>query len=512
MATPKSGRHFAPSMAGDATQVSTPAGDETVAWQGDAVEQSGAAAPAPAPTPASQAPAGRPGPVNPLVAAREAGAGRAQGSASDARPMPTSALYDMSAAQQMQAVDGQGRPLKSFDTSFNERRSLRRTLLIVLIVIAALAALVVGGFLFLRQQARTQATEAITAAIQRISDADVVVAPLDEAIGSEISSSTVSQALTDAMLSSTTASNALTDAAKKADEADSKRVLLTAEQTEVIDAIKGSVAARRSMLEIGRTLLASDTEVAKALESLDAAYASISAVNDKVRQSQDSYNAYSDAAGRGDDLSGFDLWATVDIDNQAVTDITNAQASVAAAKEAFPDADYTALENYLSTRLAELQVIVAFDTAVANDDQDGANAMVDQLNQAADASAQAATSVPGTSRDLVRDAYAVVTSGQSEQYDAARSQCVENDAVIRAFLGTDDADGTAPLLAASSEGDAAAGASSGALESGAPAAADPASGEVAPAETGVAGDGVSATSGQVGEPAAEPAPDAENAA
>lgn len=390
------------------------------------------AASAPA-TPATPAPATPSGPINPLVAAREAAA-----NVQDAPSAPRAGVTQAFAGVQ----PGQEVPMRSFDTSFGEGGHPRRTLLIVLIVILVIAAVAVGGFFIFRENVRTQATENINAAIQRLSDADAVIVPLDEAIGSEISSSTVSQGLTDAMLSSTTASNALTDAESRAKQAEQHRALLTEDQTQVIDAIKGSVTARRSMLEIGRTLLATDNEVSDALTSLDAAYASIESANAKVQQALDLSNAHF-AAGDAD--SGVDLWAIVDLDNQAITDITNAQGSVAAAKEAFPDADYTSIETYLTTRLAELQVNLSFDTAMANGDEEGALAMNDQITQAADASTQAAANVPGTARDLVRDAYAVVTSGQSASYDEARSACASNDEVIRAYLGTND-DGTVPTL------------------------------------------------------------------
>lgn len=387
---------------------------------------------APAPKPATPS-----GPINPLVAAREAAA---KAPAPDASPAPRAGVTQTFAGVQ----PGQEVPMRSFDTSFGEKGHSRRTLLVVLIVILVIVALAVGGFFVLRGYVRTQATENINAAIQRLSDADAIIVPLDEAISSEISSSTVSEALTDAMLSSTTASNALTDAETRADQAGKYRELLTEDQGQVIDAIKGSVSARRSMLEIGRTLLATDKEVSGALTSLDAAYASIESANAKVQEALDLSTAYFAA---GDQDSGVDLWYIVECDNQAIAHITDAQNSVAAAKEAFPDADYTALETYLTTRLAELQVNLTFDTAMANGDEESALAMNDQITQAAAASAQAAASVPGTSRDLVRDAYAVVTSGQSTSYDEARSACASNDEVIRAYLGTDD-DGTAPSLGA----------------------------------------------------------------
>ncbi len=452
MSTPRTGRHFAPS-AGEGEQGAARAHRAPEMSAGAHGEENAPLVAGPGEVPPASVPPvasegrGSGAPINPLVAAREAGAARAEASA----PRAADELFDMNSVAPAAAAEGTG---KSFDTSFSDGHNVKRTVVIVLIVVVVLAALVVGGFFFVRGQAQAKATNNITAAIQRVSDADVVITPLDAAIGSEISSETVSQALTDAMLSSTTASNALTDADSRVRDANDQRALLTEEQTTVIDALKGSISARRSMLEIGRTLLASDAKVLKALENLDAAYASIEAANGKVKQSEDAYTAYADAVAQDGDLSVFDLWATVDVDNQAVADITNAQASVAAAKEQFPDADYSGIENYLNARLAELNVMVAFDTAVANGDQDGANGMIDQLNQAAAASEQAASSVPGTSRDLVRAAYSVVTSSQSEQYDVARDACAENDAIIREYLGTDDLDGATPGMDASSTQDA----------------------------------------------------------
>ena len=88
----------------------------------------------------------------------------------------------------------------------------------MLIVLVVLVLAAVAAFFIVRGQVRASATENINAAIQRISDADVVIVPLDEAIGSEITSSDMSGELTNVMMSSTTASNALTDAASLAKE------------------------------------------------------------------------------------------------------------------------------------------------------------------------------------------------------------------------------------------------------------------------------------------------------
>ncbi len=501
MGNARTGRHFAPSAnEADITTASQVTGPTPQVTTG----------PAPAPK-AGNGPAqaggasGHPSaPINPLVAAREAaGTGPI---ASSARPKTVDQLY---------YIEGQpaaaGVPGKSFDTSFASKRSKKKVLLTVLIVLVVLVLAAVAAFFIVRGQVRASATENINAAIQRISDADVVIVPLDEAIGSEITSSDMSGELTNVMMSSTTASNALTDAASLAKEAGSMSFLLTDEQQQVIDAINDSVAARRSMLEIGRALLAVDAPVSDAIESLDAAFASIAAANAKVQQSQDTYIAYADAVSQGLDTSGIDLWANVEVDNQAVTDITNAQASVAAAKESFPDADYTALENYLATRLVELQINVQYDTAVANGDEEGANALIDQLNEAAAASSTAASTLPAASRDVLRDAYAQATSGQSEEYEQARTQCVESDEVIRDYLGVDAEDGGLSIDGETSDGVSASIADASVTDTATTQAPASAASDAVPADTTAAGDAtlaeapvVDATTDATADPAAQP--------
>lgn len=437
MSTPKAGRHFAsgteekedpagvlrggrdgyPSLT-NANATSSVTGVDTDEFT--PISQS---------SPVSSSPSS--GPINPLVAAREAAVGPVERSSAG-----LGAVGASGSPSSTQASPSVG---KSFDISFAERKgNARHTLLVLIVVIAVILVIAAAAFFIVRGRVRASATENILAAIERISDADVVITPLDEAIASEISTSTVSGEVSNSMLSSTTASNALTDALAYAEEAGTYDFLLSEEQRDVIDAIELSVAARRTMIEIGRTLLSADSTVSSAIENLDAAYASIASANEYVQQSHAAYQTYADTVAQNGDTSGIDLWAIVEIDNQAVACITSAQASVAAAKEAFPSADYTALENYLINRLNELNLYVQFDTAVANGDEDTANSMIDLLNEASAVSTTAAALVPAASEDVVRSAYASVTSSQSEQYESARAQCVENDEIIRDYLGTSD--------------------------------------------------------------------------
>ena len=53
---------------------------------------------------------------------------------------------------------------------------------------------------------------------------------------------------------------------------------------------------------------------------------------------------------------------------------------------------------------------------------------------------------------MLRDAYAQATSGQSEEYEQARTQCVESDEVIRDYLGVDAEDGGLSIDGETSDG------------------------------------------------------------
>ena len=389
----------------------------------------------PAPSSAS---ASSTAPVNPLVAARAAVKDPDARKKSPAAPTPVEELYPIADHPAGAAADdGSG---KAFDTSFGEGGGLtRRGLLITLVAVVVIALVVSATYFVNRSRTHAKAVDNLNAAIARISDADAVIAPLDQAIASEISTSDVSEDLTNAMMSSTTATNALSEASSLVDEAAQSRSSLTDEQTAALDACRVSISSRRDMLKVGGELLKVDSSVSKALQSLDSAYAGIADANDKVKQSEDTYLAYAAAVSANEDTSAYDLWANVDLDNVALTDITNAQASVEQAKSDYADADYSALETYLAARVTALQLLVQYDTCVANGDDDGASAVLDDYNAANDAMNAAAASVPADGRTLVRAAYAATTSEQSRAYEQARSSCAAADATIRAYLGEDGA-------------------------------------------------------------------------
>lgn len=377
-------------------------------------------------------------PVNPLVAARAAASGQQpKGSSSTTAHAPSQGTAGASGKLfPIQEVEDTGRG-GTFDTTFVEGGH-KRTALFVVLAIVIVALIFAGIFFGLRIKETADARGKIDDAIGRLRDSDGVIVPLDAAIAAEISSGVASSQLSNLMLQSASTSTALSDAEQFANDAARSSSLLSTEENDAIAAVKSSVAARRSMLEIGRMLLSTDTSVNDALNALAMAYGSIADSNAKIQSSTDQFAAYNAAVENGEDTSGYDLWAIVQIDNDALADLTVAQDWVNSARDAFNGADLTVLDNYLAARINQVNMLIQVDTCIANGDTEGAANLSGPYAEA-DANAQnAAAQVPATAAELLVGSYANATASQRDAYDAARAKCVEADAVLNTYLGITD--------------------------------------------------------------------------
>lgn len=378
--------------------------------------------------------AGRP--VNPLVAARAAAGGQTKASAPVAASAPAQSAGASGKLFPIQEVEDTGRG-GTFDTTFAEGGH-KRTALFVVLAIVIVALIFAGIFFGLRIKETADARGKIDDAIGRLRDSDGVIVPLDAAIAAEISSGVASSQLSNLMLQSASTSTALSDAEQFANDAARSSNLLSAEENDAVAAVKSSVAARRSMLEIGRMLLSTDTSVNDALNALAMAYGSIADSNTRIQASADQFAAYNAAVENGEDTSGYDLWAIVQIDSDALADLTTAQDWVNSAREAFDGVDLTVLDNYLAARINQVNLLIQVDTCIANGDTEGAANLSGPYAEA-DANAQnAAAQVPATAAELLVGSYANATASQRDAYDAARAKCVEADAVLNAYLGITD--------------------------------------------------------------------------
>ena len=368
-------------------------------------------------------------PANPLVAARAAAGSSAQPRAAAAPGVKQPG--DLYPIQEVETEQAQ----RPFDTTFGGKSHTGRTVAIVIGVVVVLALAVLGVLYMLRQQSVNEVRDTVNSAIDRLRDTDGLIVPLDEAIASELDSSTASEGLSNLMLQSSSTNTALSDAESLIMDAEESSELLGEDDLDAIAAVKESIAARRSMIEIGRMLLSADDTTSRALENLEQAYSYIAEANAQMQISHDVSTSFNETYAAGGDTSGIDLWSVVTADNNAVTAITSAQASVAAAKEALPELDLSVLETYLNAYLETVNLAVQLDTCMANWDFNGANALVEQYNQADANQAAAAQQIPADPSELLAGSYSSETESQRAAFEEAREECVAADAVINAYLG-----------------------------------------------------------------------------
>ena len=413
-------------------------------------------------------------PVNPLVAARANAAGASITASGGG------GLYPISDVEPQQ---GQ----RSFDTSFGTKKSHKGRIVLIILLLALLA---VGAFFGLRYLKGQEAQTKLNAAIERLSDSDEVIVPLDRAIGTEIETNIASNDLAGIMELSTTTSTALNDAESLANEAASAGLFLDEKTANAIEQVKNSVKARRSMLEVGKMLLAADTKTGSTLEILNAAYESNAAATERVGWALGNLYGYVDASNAGqinDENYGEwnqRLWDAVGIGNDALGLIQSAQASAAAAKESLPEADLSALDQYLSARHTHIEQMIQMITTLANGDVDTFWGLVDGVNQADANQAAAFANVPANAAELLADAYAEMTESQRQAYEIAREACVAADSSINEYRGLSMAspETTSEGAADTGAAPAAEGAPATVADTAAPAA------ETAPADGGVAQD------------------------
>jgi hypothetical protein len=359
-------------------------------------------------------------PVNPLVAARNASSTNGGGA--------NGALFPI------QDYEGNGR---SIDTSFAEKGH-KHTVAVVLAVIVVVALLAVGLLLGLRWKEAQDARAQIADAVSLVQATDAVVDQLDRAIAAEMGAGAVDSAVSDAMMQSSTTSTSLSDAEALANEAYRSRDLLSDEDLAAIEATLSSVGGRRSLIEVGRVLQTAANQ-GDALSYLNTAYGYIDDAVNQVQWSADTFDGYYAAVEAGWDTSAYDLWGAVDLDQQAIASIQEAQTCVQAAADLLGGADFSVLDTYLSARLDQLDVLAQMDAFRASGDTASADALNDAYWAATEANGAAWANVPATADELLVDAFYLTLGGQYDAYVAARGQVLAADDVLNGYLGIVDA-------------------------------------------------------------------------
>ena len=305
------------------------------------------------------------------------------------------------------------------------------------LAVLALAAAGVGAYLWHSNNvAREEVRSRIGGIVETLQGCDEVVIPLDEQVSGTAEEADAASALESLQGSYDGAVSGL-DAAQAEVEAIRADVpSLTDEESVVLSNLEVSISSRRDMLASGKQVLETDVSLEKAKGHLKKATDKMVEANDTVLESVEASNEYASYLA-GERSSQGDPQTPVDLDNDALKQIEQAEKSLTAAKKAFPDADYSAYEKYLSAKKKAVKILLKIDKSIANEDYDAASAKVEEYNEADEKATRVAGKLPDSDDDVFRKAYEKATSDARETYSAARQAAAEADTEIRSYAHVD---------------------------------------------------------------------------
>ncbi|MCR5846038.1 MAG: hypothetical protein K6G78_05650 [bacterium] len=305
------------------------------------------------------------------------------------------------------------------EASKKRKKRIRTTIIVVLVVLIALGA--GGAFLYFKMR-ETKSLEMLDASVATIQECDAIVVEVDNAIDEEVTSDRIDflQGLIDGIPAT---KEKLSNAYKQATEAvdgissqDKKKVALAAQEAS---------DARSEMLNYGRNLIQNDIDAFNSATELNNTYALIIEADDLMRKS---------AANAGNGV----IADSISYDKKAQSKLKSASEALSKAKQCYPSADFSVLENYLDHKTKAASYAMATDEAIQKADTTEAKKQ-NKLFEAEEAkAAEAASKLPKNILQPILDAFENNTLNLRAQYNEARQRAAEADVVLRDYLGVTD--------------------------------------------------------------------------
>ena len=105
------------------------------------------------------------------------------------------------------------------------------------------------------------------------------------------------------------------------------------------------------------------------------------------------------------------------------------------AKEAFPSADFTNLEAYLTMRAAAQQNALASNAAIQEQNRAIAEANSAAYNESEEEAAKIAAQLPANPAQPIVDRYEEIGGASDQAYQDARTRVARADAEVRNYVG-----------------------------------------------------------------------------
>ena len=284
-----------------------------------------------------------------------------------------------------------------------------------------LIAVLIGGVVWLksaidiRKHDRERAA-VIEAVVERVAASDAVVVAVDSAVNAEMTASTPEEI------------------AGLSDQVDPAIEGLVGVQEEIgrieetyknldetpLYAVANSVEGRIAMLTVGKRILALDGDTARALALVDAGWKS-------MIQAHEQGNA---AVAAANQHSPQGLIESAFQNNAALDSLASAKEDLLAASEILPSSQIDDAVAYIDLKLEANRLARETDSALAKNDVDGANALIDPYNQAESKAAEAAVKLVASPKELIKEPYDVRIADLLVEYQAARSTTARSDGIV----------------------------------------------------------------------------------
>jgi len=296
-----------------------------------------------------------------------------------------------------------------------------------------LAAIILGGavtYLVLSSQAQTREANRtagyvlLDEAIALIQESDTVVIVLDAATTTEVSQSNLSErkVLLERVPSTLETLSSAEEGARAA-----LSMFTSDDDKELAQHVINAAVNRRDMLTSGETIITKDIAAMNSALFFGQAWALIVSADTELRATTElsrtgGYYALQEAIARN---------------NEILLSLDRALEIVTQAHEAFPEADYDAVFDYLDLKSQSILLAIAADQAILDGDIDLLNARNAEFELKDAAVVNAAGKIPPEPLTLIIVAYDAATEDARALYNSARANAAEADRFIREYVGVE---------------------------------------------------------------------------
>ncbi len=275
-----------------------------------------------------------------------------------------------------------------------------------------------------RETNRTAAYVLLDEAIALIQESDQVVVSLDSATTTEVTGANLSER--EVLLERVpTTRETLATAEEKAREA--IELLTSSEDKEFAQHVIDASVNREDMLTSGENIISKDIEAMNSVLLFGQAW-------ELIVNADTEFRATAELSKTGS-YSG--LRQAIDRNNAILTSLQQASDLLNQAQEAFADADYSSVTDYVARKMESVQLAIAADQAILDGDIDAVNARNAEFDLKDAEVVDAASKIPPEPLSLITNAYETATAEDHALYDSARANAAEADSYIREYVGVE---------------------------------------------------------------------------